>query len=151
MESPYDLVQRMRDLGADDPEGWAHSEAEENIAQEARWLVLRSLLQQCVNGWNDSTLTRVPAAQRAVDAGAAPKDVALAMRAAAYEAVFGVLSLIDDGFDSGAPDDAPGWMLREVRYDAEGDVVLTGRAVGGLHEDIRAADPSGQVGSDLSR
>lgn len=37
------LTQRMADLGAPDPGQWASSELAEDIAQQARFLVLRSL------------------------------------------------------------------------------------------------------------
>jgi len=46
--------------------------------------------------------------RRAVEAGAAAEDVALAMRAAAYVAVFGLLFRVCEGCDPEAPPDAPG-------------------------------------------
>src|SRR5262249_3953320 len=45
-----------------------------------------------------------------------------------------------------APEDAPGWRLMETRPPSD---QLTGRDVGGLHEDILMLDPSGRDGSDL--
>jgi hypothetical protein len=145
----YDLVERMRELGADDPEGWARSELEEDLPQEARWLVARRVWLDCINSWTADTVALIPAVQRAVDAGAAPSDVAQAMRVAAYEAAFGVLSLIDEGYDPGAPEDAPGWALVEVRFDGREESELSGRILDGLHEDVLGADPSGREGADL--
>jgi hypothetical protein len=113
-ERSYDLVQRMRELGADDPEG----------------------------------IGRIPAAQRAVAAGANPQDVAQAMRAAAYSAVHGVLYAVD-GPDISAPEDAPSWILMEVRRDDDYEEIQTGRDLGTLHESILSADPSGREGADL--
>jgi hypothetical protein len=145
---PYDLVQRMRELGADDPEGWAQSELREDIPQEARWLILRQLWPKCVNTWTAETINEVPAAHRAIAAGADPEDLILAMRAAAYGAVHAALYVID-GPDIAAPPDAPGWSLMEVRYDDLDEELETGRRIGGLHESILSADPSGREGADL--
>jgi hypothetical protein len=147
-ERQYDLVQRMRELGADDPESWARSELSEDIPQEARWLLLRQLWTKCIDEWTPESITRIPAAQRAVAAGANPQDVAQAMRAAAYSAVHGVLYAID-GPDLSAPEDAPSWVLMEVRRDDDYEEIQTGRHVGGLHESILSADPSGSDGTEL--
>jgi hypothetical protein len=145
----YDLVARMRDLGVEDPEGWAQSELQGDIPQEARWLILRRIWAECIDGWTADDLSAVPAARRAVDAGAAPEDVVRAMRAAAYEAAFGVLALIDEGYDAEAPADAPGWRLNEVRFDEAEDGLPSGRVVAGLHESVLSADPSAREGADL--
>ena len=60
--------------------------------------------------------------------------------------MFAVLSILDEGYDPDAPEDAPGWRLLEG--EAESDQ-LTGRDVGGLHEDTLTLDPSRREGSDL--
>jgi hypothetical protein len=72
-----------------------------------------------------------PAAARAIDAGAQPDDIVLAMTAAAYEATFQTLFLLTSEED-----------LDELS--------ATG-AVQGLHEDLLSADPTGDEGSDLFR
>jgi len=64
----------------------------------------------------------------------------------AYEAVFAVLSILDEGYDPDAADDAPGWRLMETESQSD---QLTGRDVGGLHEDILTLDPSHREGADL--
>jgi hypothetical protein len=70
------------------------------------------------------------------------------MRFASYAAVFSTLVRIDEcSVDS--PSDAPRWMLIEARPDDDGGPRLTGRHVGGLHESLRSADPSGREGADL--
>jgi hypothetical protein len=43
VDRPYELIERMRQLCAPDPEGQARSELGEDIPQEARWLVIRDL------------------------------------------------------------------------------------------------------------
>jgi hypothetical protein len=76
--------------------------------------------------------------------GAQREDIASIARMVAYEAVFGVLSVIDDGLDPEHLDDEslPGWLL--IEDDPTNGP--TGRVVGGLHEDILMMDPSGREG-----
>jgi hypothetical protein len=144
-----ELTARMRELGANDPESWASSQIKENIAQQARYLLLRQLWARGIDGWRDhAALRRVPVTARLLDNNADPYDLSQALRLAAYEAVFALLSVLDEGHDPEAPDDAPGWQLMET--DATSGE-LTGRDVGGLHESILSLDPSGREGSDLFR
>jgi hypothetical protein len=142
-----ELTERMEQLGADDPAGWARSEIRENIAQQARYLVLRRLWPEVIDIWRDpAVLSRQSATARVLEQGANPSDLSRAMRLAAYEAVFTVLSILDEGYDPDAPEDAPGWRLMETGPLSD---QLTGRDVGGLHEDVLTLDPSGLEGSDL--
>ena len=133
----------MRALGADDPEGWASSELDEDIAQEARWLVIRQVRDAVT--WTSDRLAAYPAVRALVDAGADVNLVLAAVREVAREAAFSVLDVIDDGEDGDAPEDAPRWVLLEVRADDEGDDILTGRDVGGLHEDLGFPDETGTL------
>ena len=67
------LTARMRDLGADDAEGWARSEVRENVAQQARYLFLRQLWAQGIDGWRDqAALRRVPVTARLLANNADP-------------------------------------------------------------------------------
>jgi len=143
-ESLNALTERMRAHGASDPEGWARSELSEDIPQEARFLFLRSLWADTINGLTPQAALKLPAAQRLVAAGASIDDVVTVMRAAAYEAAFGVVMRLDEGEDSSAPDDSPGWTLMETRGDT-----LTGRLMDALHEDLLMLDPGGREGGDL--
>lgn len=128
------LTARMTELGAPDPEGWARSEIEEDIPQQARFLVLRSLWP-----WTIDRLTASPreikAASRLLDAGADPADVAQLIASTAVRAIFDTLVRIDEGRDWEAPEDSPGWALIEVEAGHEEDQ-LPGRWVGGLHESL---------------
>jgi hypothetical protein len=120
-----ELTARMEQLGAEDPASWARPEIQENIAQQARYLFLRRLWPEAIDGWRDpAVLSRVPTAGCVLEQGANPGDLSRAMRLAAYEAVFTVLSILDEGYDPAAPEDAPGWRLMET--EAESDQ-LTGR------------------------
>lgn len=89
----------------------------------APWTHIRDL--------NAENIRNYPAAARAIDAGAQPDDIVLAMTAAAYEATFQTLVLLTSEED-----------LDELS--------ATG-AVNGLHEDLLSADPTGNEGSDLFR
>jgi hypothetical protein len=151
-DSPYDLTERMRRLGAPDPESWAASESRDNIPQEARWLILRALWSTIDSFAREGTegVRAAPAAARLLDAGADPGDLSTAMRHAAMSGVFGALVTIDEMTARHVPRNAPGWLLMETRYDPDADdYVTTGRTVGGLHESLSSADPSGREGSDL--
>lgn len=101
-----------------------------------------------IDPWrNEDTLRRIPVTARLLNAKADPRDLSQALRLAAYEAVFTVLSVLDEGYDPQAPADAPGWQLMETDNPSS---QLTGRHVGSLHEDILSLDPSGREGSDLT-
>jgi hypothetical protein len=148
-DGPYDLTERMRHLGAPDPESWADSELRENIPQEARWLILRAVWPT-IDSFSREGMRATPAAARLLDAGADPGDLSTAMRCAAMSGAFGAFVTIDGMTAVDAPRNAPGWLLMETRYDPDADdYVPTGRTVGGLHESLSSADPSGREGSDL--
>src|SRR5689334_15440978 len=120
------LTDRMRELGAPDPASWASSEVEEDIAQQARFLFLRSIWPRMIDPYGDpDVLRRYPAFSRLLDGGADADDLARGARAVAYETAFELLYHLDYGADEDAPPDAPGWHLHET--DADGE--LTGRDV----------------------
>jgi hypothetical protein len=50
-QAAVDLRDRFAALGAREPEDWAGSEIREGIAQLARFLVLRDLWAEAVDGW----------------------------------------------------------------------------------------------------
>lgn len=109
------------------------------MEDEARSELLR-LAWSGVRGWRADNVTNLPAAQRAVEAGAAPHDLALAMSAAAYEAVFSLLCVLDEGGDPNGEAGPPSWVVVEP---------ASGFPLDGLHEDVLSADPTGQEGRDL--
>jgi hypothetical protein len=143
-----ELAERLRDLGAPDPAGWAASEAREGIPQQARFLFLRAMWPDVIDRWSsEDAIRKLPVGARLLDGGASVTDVARLLRGVAYETAFAVVDRVDEGYDPAAPDDAPGWTLIET--DREGNA--TGRIVGGLHEDLLILDPSGVEGADLWR
>ncbi|HEV2126616.1 MAG TPA: hypothetical protein VGW38_27975 [Chloroflexota bacterium] len=121
----------------------------ETASDDPRAVFLR-LVWEAIRGWNEGNINNIPAASRAVTAGAAAKDVALAMNAAAYEAVFQVLSLIDERGDAEAELDAPGWALVAAVESDDGSVTPTDLyALSFMHESLLTADPTGVEGADL--
>lgn len=96
------------------------------------------------------TITSVPAASRALQAGAAPADIVAAMHHAAYEAIFGMLEVLDERMPANPAPGAPGWVLLPVIQSEDGETVLgDARELAGLHEDFLTADPTGLEGADF--
>jgi hypothetical protein len=137
----HHILNALRELGCDDPQGWAESEVRENIPQLARYRFLRPIWPEMIVCWRDG-ITAAPAARRAIDAGASPDDLAQLARAVAYETVFAILThLADDQVAEGLPT----WTLTEVNPADQ----PTGRPLDALHEDLLTLDPSGHDGQDL--
>jgi hypothetical protein len=78
-----------------------------------------------IRAFDAENVRNFPAAGRAIDSGAAPEDLARAMTAAAYEAVFQTLYRLTGEEDVGTSD------------------------LGMLHEDLLRSDPTGLEGNDL--
>ena len=71
--------------------------------------------------------------------------LAEALRGIVFDTVLELVMIIDEGSDSDAHDDAPGWTLMET--DSGGNA--TGRRVGGLHESLLEVDPNGIEAADF--
>ncbi|MET8835100.1 hypothetical protein ABZV78_14455 [Micromonospora sp. NPDC004540] len=136
------LLGAFNHLECDDPEGWTRSEIEEDIPQLARYRFLRPLWPQMIDSWHDG-MANIPAARRAVEAGASQGDLTQLARAVAYETVFAMLYHL--GADEEASDQLPSWALAEITPTGE----ATGRHLDGLHEDLLTLDPSDRDGQDL--
>lgn len=110
-----ELRERFEELGAEDPEGWTRSEISENIPQLARFLVLRTIRRQAVDSWaRAGALTTIPAAQRLLAAGADPGDLLCLVQNTVHDTAFAVLECLDEGRDTEASEEHPGWSLVEV-------------------------------------
>ncbi|MFF4653607.1 hypothetical protein [Streptomyces sp. NPDC001380] len=133
-------------LGAADASDWARSQIEEDQPHLARFVLLRSLWRDAIDGWAvPGALEQVAAARRLLDAGADRNDLALLARAVAHEAVFAVVDQLDHGADVNVPGVEVGWVVMESGEDG----TPTGRPLAGLHEDVLTMDPSGRDGADL--
>jgi hypothetical protein len=154
------LIQKLKALGAADPERWARSEVSEGIAQLTRFLIIQRIWSREVAPWSDEPKCwldefaryatprtskifkpRPPlplfgdaaaAINRLREAGASEEDLGLVARLVAYSVAFGVVNLIDEGRLNDSEDHLPGWKLMETN--SEG--TETGRDVGGLHESL---------------
>jgi hypothetical protein len=136
------LILEFQQLGCDQPELWARSEIEEDIPQLARHRFLRTLWPQMIDSWRDG-MAHIPAAKRALEAGASQEDLTVLARAIAYETAFLMLYHLDADHD--ATDQLPSWGLAELSPTGE----PTGRRLEGLQEDLLTLDPSGADGQDL--
>ncbi|KAA1399725.1 hypothetical protein [Aeromicrobium ginsengisoli] len=110
--------------------------------------LLRSVWQEILATTPD-TVRNLPAAGRAIDAGAQIDDMVTAMRAASYETAHRLLYLI--ALNHGPDDEAGehGWAL--VPFDQVNEVVdLTEpNPLDGVSEDLLESDPSGRGAEDL--
>lgn len=97
-------------------------------------------IEQAENDPTDSFADSGLALRRMLDAGITLDDIGSVARMIAYEAVFNVLEIIDEGYDSDI--EKPGWALMELDETGE----PTGRHVAALHEDILIMDSSGVEG-----
>jgi hypothetical protein len=118
------------------------TDADEREPSSAERMLAEELWKDAINIWKwPGNLVRVPAAHRAIAAGAAKEDVLTAMRAAAYLAIeFGMFAV-----EAGHGEPRP-WRLAEVDENgrlAEGTVGVSGV--------LERFDPSGQTGADLWR
>lgn len=82
-----------------------------------------------IRSFDAGNVRNYPAAARAIDSGADPNDLALAMAAASYEATFNTLFVLTGEEDI--------------------DALVESGAASMLHEDLLSADPTGQEGQDL--
>jgi hypothetical protein len=77
------------------------------------------------------------AVRRILAAGADPEDLKEVARAVFLHAVFAAVQTVDEGYDPEVGEGMPGWLLTEVG----GDLVLTGRMLDKLHEDLFTTEP----------
>jgi hypothetical protein len=153
------LIEIFRIAGAHDPEGWARSEATEDIAQLARYLFLRAAWRGVVSdgdtSWIDSYLKTphgpgaciVPALTRLLERGVDREDLTEVVRVMQWTVLDHVCQLLDDpslAVDDlqmvpELADDKFGWGLFEADLDEK-----PGRPIGGLHESVLGTDPSGR-------
>lgn len=77
------------------------------------------------------------AVRRILAAGVDPEDLKEVARAVFLHAAFDAVSTVDEGHDADAGEGLPGWLLTEVG----GDLILTGRMLDKLHEDLFTTEP----------
>ncbi|HEX6368703.1 MAG TPA: hypothetical protein VF006_07220 [Longimicrobium sp.] len=77
------------------------------------------------------------AVQRILAAGVDPEDLKEVARAIFLHTAFDAVQTVDEGHDPQVGEGMPGWLLTEVG----GDLVLTGRVIPDLHEDLLTTEP----------
>jgi hypothetical protein len=156
MHSNIDELVRLFQLaGATDPTGWARSEAEENVAQLARFLFLRQAWKLVIPAgdlaWIDKEIDYsrkrlgAPgtglgvALERLVNSGASPADISEVARCVQWQVLHYFCYLLSDP-DIEEPElKHIQWGLFEV--DGAGN---PGRPVELLHESVLETDPTGR-------
>lgn len=128
------LVQNLAAAGAQEPLSWAMSELTEDIAQCARFLILKNLRQVAMDiEGNIQAASDCGADLPAQITSAQAQLGAPALQQLLQDYSQGLLRQIIDALDHGALDHSgtqPGWQIMETNPDGE----LTGRNIGGLHE-----------------
>ncbi|MET7395497.1 hypothetical protein ABZS66_18610 [Dactylosporangium sp. NPDC005572] len=94
------LAELFEQRGAHEPQDWARSELSENLAQMARFLILRRLWRDVIGPWMEpDSLQQMEPARRLLANGANPHDVLLVARAGAYDAMVAMVGMLDAGID----------------------------------------------------
>jgi hypothetical protein len=149
------VAEELRELfahaGADDREGWARSEVSEDIAQLTRYLFLSATWRRMQSAV-EHALQSEPA-RELTTSGSDAGMLESVLRTAVYTLAFDLCYLVDEpdgttwmengAWRSDVDENHRRWELREV----DPDGTLTGRDVGGLHEDLAETDPSGDGGA----
>jgi hypothetical protein len=156
------LTAILRMAGAPDPEGWAESEASEDIPQLARYLFLRAAWRGVVadgdTSWIESHVrTNGPpdapgagiktALARLLERGVNRDDLTEVVRVMQWSVLAHICELLDDPYI--AVEDLQmvpelgdykfGWGLFELDEDE-----TIGRSIDGLHESVLETEPSGR-------
>ncbi|MFJ4782910.1 hypothetical protein [Streptomyces sp. NPDC088794] len=128
-------------LGAEDPQGWAVSEVEENLPQLARYRLLRALWQD-VQSWDrasigalhDEVNAETASVDQVVDLGRIARLVA---RQATFDVLYRLADPDGDELPATVREQLPGWRLTETSPAGR----PTHRALDALYEDFDAVGP----------
>ncbi|MEU9389298.1 hypothetical protein AB0D86_04755 [Streptomyces sp. NPDC048324] len=137
-------------LGAEDPEGWAESEVQENLPQLARYRLLRALSRD-IEAWDAATVDSLRDGMKWAEGARLADPVAEATRiarAVARETVFSVLYRLADPNSDDLPAELrqqmPGWVLMETTPVGG----PTHRVLDALFEDLDTTDSPAAAPSD---
>jgi hypothetical protein len=146
-----ELTELFRKLGAQNPEGWAHSQITEGILQLPRFLFLREAWKRIVNPndhrWMDEVRPNDPnepggelgpAIERLLAAGGRLEDITTVARVMQWWLLAGLCVLIDQPLDLGEATDDIWWGLFLV--DENGHPT---EPVDALIESVLETDPTG--------
>lgn len=150
-----ELTDLFRQLGADDPEGWARSQVKEGFPQLHRFVFMRQAWKLVSDDYDDSWIDNIlanhkrsPSAggraiERLLALGADRADIIDLVRDTQWGMLFGFCHLLDDPGLYDEEDErvrSLGWAL--VTKDTEGEP--TYEIMDALHESIGRLDPTRQ-------
>jgi hypothetical protein len=152
MDEPQ-LTELFRKLGAQDPEGWAHSQIKEGFPQLARYLFLRQAWREVIGpddrSWIvDALQTKptgpgggiVPALTRLLAAGANEQDLTTVVRVMQWRLLAGLCVLLEDPGDVEPEVADMAWQLFLID-DENGTPIAP---IGSLIESVLETDPTGR-------
>jgi hypothetical protein len=146
------LTELFRELGAEEPESWAHSQIAEGISQLPRYLFLRQAWRKVVGPKDTSWMSELrpkdsrdpggelgPAIDRILSAGARPEDLTTVVRVMQWRLLSRICVLLDD----------PGLLEKEVADVVWGLFLLDENyepvlPISGLIESVLETDPTGR-------
>lgn len=135
-----DLVEQFKMLGVSEPDQWARSQRGEGIDQIARATILRALadiVADVPRTWDaqrtHGTPAVIDASERIARLGMAEKDLALVLKATAWDVIFETLSLFGGAAE---PEVNPAEVSFTVRRSDDEDFVPVGDELM-LHESWR--------------
>ncbi|MBM4075787.1 MAG: hypothetical protein FJ267_09110 [Planctomycetes bacterium] len=139
-EPLQELIERFRQAGCKDPEGWATSEIQEGIAQFARFIFLRELWKCAIPSGSREWLRTLElpnddgkggVKRRLKESSASIDDLSALVRAAQVSVVRDVAYLLDGYPPKGDLVEEVSWGLYQLDEDFHPK-----REMGGLHESV---------------
>jgi len=147
-----ELTELFRKLGAQDPEGWAHSQVTEGIPQLARYLFLRQAWRRVIGPDDRSWILEelrtnptgpgggiVPALTRLLAVGAREDDLTTLVRVMQWQLLAGLCVLLEDPGDIEPEVADMEWQLFLID---ENDTPIA--PIGALIESVLETDPTGR-------
>jgi hypothetical protein len=146
-----ELTELFRKLGAQDPEGWAHSQITEGIPQLGRFLFLREAWKLVVGPDDSSWISEMrklpadgpgggirPALDRLLATGA-ESDLTTVVRTMQWQLLFRLCYLLNDPGDLEPEVGDVAWRLFQLDDDENPTVPIDG-----LHESVLETEPTGR-------
>lgn len=149
------LAEIFKKLGADDPDGWAHSQLSRGINQLGRFVFLKQAWSKVIDeedsSWIDSEINAARfdpdapfsgvghALSRLKELGVDFQDINDIVRGKQAELLFSLCYLLDDPGD--LPDEIKDMAWSLVQINDEGEPI---GQIGSLHESVLETDPTGR-------
>lgn len=148
LQNAHKIAETLEKAGCFEPEGWVFSEINENIAQAARYSFLKQFRQVVVKNAPMNILATLKNQDEICNQAIEKIDSVLTQVEKEklfedYSILLGwdFVHMVDEGYNS-TSEHLPGWRLIEVNPKTD---ELSGRDIGGLHEDYFSDDFSHRV------